>query len=239
LLTGKKEDSHWISHDGTPLEVKAASMGLVELNIPQSAFPTDGQVEQTLVLKLRSGNFLRAHVEPTFPLLLCSRLPKYSVVVTREAVGQVWRTRVVPHPRAGGTDQRIYIDDNGSNNSTNICADEADTPDWKADPDAANYGLEWAGVKEHVGATLKNQPRAGCLRLYAGRDSSGGGFATAWGLQVHQRKLERGSCGSDVSSRIPLKFGPGCGLTSLFSKMAAPPTSKTLGPVLHRCSAGR
>jgi hypothetical protein len=208
LLNGDSSDKHLWSHNGIELKVKAASMGLVEIEVPSNIFPSDGQSEKTLVLKLREGNVLPTSVEPSFPLLLCSEIPRYSVQLSLEPIGQFWDKRTVDYPRASGADKRVYITDNGSHSDFTICADEADVTEWKTDPDASNYGLEYAGMKEHIGKTALNSPHKGCIYLYAEKDSSGGGFATAWGLQVHQRRLKKGACSDPVV--VPsssLKYG--------------------------------
>jgi hypothetical protein len=209
LLNGDSSDTHYFSHNGIGLKVKSASMGLIEIEVPSTLFPSTGQMEKTLVLKMRSWSFLPISAEPSFPLLLCSKLPKYSLRVTQQAVGQFWDRRVVDYPTyTNPATKEYYIDDGGSNKSFDICADAADTQEWKSDPDVAHYGLEYAGLKEHVGATLPNLPRNGCVHLYAGHDSSGGGFAKAWGIVVHQRRLKQGSCGDTlVLPAVDLKYG--------------------------------
>ena len=209
LYNGDSSDTHYLSHNGTELTVKSASMGLIEIEVPSGLFPSTGQSEKTLVLKMRSWSWLPITVEPSFPLLLCSKLPKYSLRVIQQATGQYWDRRVVDYPTyTDAAAKEYYIDDGGSNKAYDVCADKADAGEWKADPDRAHYGLEYAGLKEHVGATLANNPRNGCVHLYAGHDSSGGGFAKAWGIQVHQRRLKQGACSGAIAlSPVDLKYG--------------------------------
>lgn len=219
ILNGDSSDRHWLSHNGTELIVRAASMGLLEIEIPSGLFPGNGQSEKTLVLKLREGNVIPTTVEPSFPLLLCSKLPRYSAQVTVEPIGQFWETQTVAYPKLTNVPQnQVYFTDGGSNQKRDVCASDADTDDWKSDPNVNRpltatqtgelYGLEYSGTKEHVGEVDLNVPRNGCIHMYAGNDSSGGGFATVWGLQVHQRRLKRGSCSDPIPlPPLNLKFG--------------------------------
>ena len=48
----------------------------------------------------------------------------------------LWDMRIVPYPTASGPDLRVYITDNGSHDQRNVCASDADTDEWKCDPNA-------------------------------------------------------------------------------------------------------
>ena len=218
FFQGDDSDRHLLYHDGTQLTVVASSMGLIQIKIPKSLFPSHGQADKSIMLKLATNNHLPGSVEPSFPLLLCSSVPKYTASVGIEAKGYFRKTQVVDYPTYTQPGIKQYrIEDGGSNNAYNICASNADSDGWVTDPvNAPNpdvhgknilYGLEYAGASEHVGALIPNNPSNGCLRLYAGRDSSGGGFAEAWGIVVHQRKLFSGACGSGSLGPKPLNFG--------------------------------
>lgn len=107
--------------------------------------------------------------------------------------------------------KKYYITDNGSNNHKDLCASDADTDGWTADPTKNDphtiYGLHWDGASQDRGAIVPNYPRNGCLHLYAGKDSGGGGNAQAWGITVYQRKLFPGVCGTgDLEPRL-LQYG--------------------------------
>ena len=203
-------DKHFFSHDGTEVPVSAASMGLIELQIPDSLFPKDSQVERTLVLTLNSGAIFTKTVEPSFPLLLCSGLPKYSASVSEEAYGQVWDTRVVPHPMANAQGE-LYIDsgtDGGTDTKRRVCANKLDegAGGWNADPNAAHHGLQFTPGPdgrpgtEHIGSFTDEGN--GCIDMYAARDRSGGGWAKMTGLAVHQRKLKKSQCGDTFAAPI-------------------------------------
>jgi hypothetical protein len=219
ILNGDSSDHHYLSPNGTEVTVRSASMGLVEVEIPTTFFPTDGQIEKTLVLKLREGNILPTSVEPSFPLLLCARLPQYSARVAVEPIGQFWETQTVLYPKlTNPATNQVYITDGGSHQEVNICASDADNDQWVPDvrmnrpltgtQSGILYGLDYVGTKEHIGRVSLNVPRNGCIYLYAEKDSSGGGFATAWGLQVHQRRLKKGACADPIrSDAVSLKFG--------------------------------
>jgi hypothetical protein len=129
-----------------------------------------------------------------------------------------WKTQVVDYPTYTQPAIKQYrIEDGGSNKAYNICASNADSDGWVTDPvNAPNpdirghnilYGLEYTGALEHVGDLIPNNPSHGCLRLYAGRDNSGGGFSEAWGIVVHQRKLFPGACGSGSLAPQVLNYG--------------------------------
>jgi hypothetical protein len=218
LFLGDDSDHHLLYHNGTQLTVMASSMGLIQIKIPKSLFPAQGQVDRSIQLKLATNNHLPGSVEPSFPLLLCSSMPKYTASVLIEATGYSWKTQVVDYPTYTQPAIKQYrIEDGGSNNAYNICASNADSDGWVTDPVNAPipdvhghnilYGLEYTGASEHVGALIPNNPSHGCLRLYAGRDSSGGGFSEAWGILVHQRKLFPGPCGSGSLAPQALNYG--------------------------------
>jgi hypothetical protein len=200
-------DKHFFSHDGTEVPVSAASMGLIELQIPASVFPKDPQAERTLVLLLNAGAIFEKAVEPSFPLLLCSVLPKYTAKTAEEAYGQIWETRIVPHPKQTSAGQ-LYIDsgsDGGTDARRHVCANASDegAGGWNADPNAGYHGLQYdiygqeKGERhpglEHIGSFADDGK--GCIDMYAARDSSGGGWAKMTGLAIHQRKLKKSQCG--------------------------------------------
>lgn len=218
FVNGDDSDHHLFSHNGTELTILASSMGLIEIKIPKELFPAHGQTDKSIVLKLAKNNFMPGSVEPSFPLLLCSSIPKYTASVVIQATGYSWKTQVVNYPTyTQPAIQQYRIEDGGSNNAYNICASNADSDGWVTDPvNAPNpdvhghnilYGLEYNGASEHVGDLIPNNPSHGCLRLYAGRDSSGGGFSEAWGIVVHQRKLFLGACGSGSLASQVLNYG--------------------------------
>lgn len=213
LLTGDSwTDYHPFSHNGTELTVSAASMGLIEIQIPESTFPKDGRVERTLVLALNSGAVFTKTVEPSFPLLLCSGLPKYSASVTEEPYGQLWELRTIPHPMANPQGE-LYIDsgtDGGTDTKRKVCANASDegAGGWNADPNAGYHGLQYNKAPdgrpgtEHIGSF--SDDGKGCINMYAARDSSGGGWAKMTGLAIHQRRLQKGKCGDTTIPEIKL-----------------------------------
>lgn len=212
-------DHHYLSHNGTPLTVMASSMGLIQIKIPKSLFPSQGQADKSIQLKLAENNHLPGSVEPSFPLLLCANVPKYTAYVDLAATGFFYKTQVVNFPTYTQPEiKQIRIEDGGSNATYDICASKADSDGWVTDPtvNAPNpdvharnilFGLEYGAALEHVGALLQNTPGHGCLRLYAGHDSSGGGFSEASGIVVHQRKLFPGQCGSGSLGPQALTYG--------------------------------
>jgi hypothetical protein len=194
------------SYGGKRLDVPGHSMGLLQIEIPNDQFPDTGSTEKTLHLHLSSSVF--GSVDPTFPVYMCSSLPQYFIKVTQTASGQYWDHRRVPYPSPRGRPDGVYIDDNGSNNSTDVCA--TDFGGWQVDPEAANNGLEVGSSSQSRGEVTANKPRPGCYHLYAGRDSGGGGNAQVGGVFVHQRRLLDGQCGDAVSyQQASLKYGNG------------------------------
>jgi len=210
LKDGEKEAR--ISHAGTEITVKTASMGLIELSIPNSLFPASSSpADYVLKLHLRKGPaFIPTHEDPSFPILMCTTLPQLKATVIQSASGQYYEKRRVPYesPR-GGVPDGVYIDDNGSNNSTDVCADSFGG--WEVDPEEADNGLEISGeIKSHADGSnvYKDQPRPGCYHLYAGKDSSGGGFAFVRGVFVHQRHLADTNKCADVPPYLAdLRYG--------------------------------
>jgi hypothetical protein len=141
-------------------------------------------------------------------------LPRYgAVLVVTGKKRYYWQTRgPVDYPSYTDNNQKkYYIDDNGSNNHKDLCASDADTDGWVGDPTKNDphtlYGLHYDGASESRGAIVPNYPRNGCLHLYAGKDSGGGGNAQAWGITVFQRKLTAGVCGSGDLEPRTLQLG--------------------------------
>jgi hypothetical protein len=218
FFKGDDSDHHLLYHDGIQLTVMASSMGLIQIKMPVSLFPSQGQVDRSIQLKLATNNHLPGSVEPSFPLVLCSSMPKYTASIGIEATGYFWKPQLVDYPTYTQPGIKQYrIEDNGSNSAYDICASKADSDGWVTDPvNAPNpdvhghnilYGLEYTGAAEHVGDLKPNYPSLGCLHLYAGHDSSGGGFSQAWGIVVHQRKLFLGTCGSGSLAPQVLNYG--------------------------------
>jgi hypothetical protein len=191
-------------------------MGLIELQIPERLFPKDGQIERTLILVLNSGGGLfKSTVEPSFPLLLCTTLPKYTLKWRIASDGQIWLTRAIPHPKTE-SNGHLYIDngcDGGTDCIRNLCPSDLNegAGGWNADPNYGHAGMDyspWYGKvgEEHIGHVTIDAK--GCVQLYAARDSSGGGHAQVWGVQIHQRKLQNGRCGETaVSDPLPIEYG--------------------------------
>jgi len=200
-----------LGHAGTSVTVKNASMGLLELSIPNSLFSDSSQpAECSLSLSLRKGPmFVPTHETPSFPILMCPSLPKYSVMVTQTAAGQYYEQRTVPYPSPINVPDGVYIDDNGSNNSADVCA--GSFGGWEVDPEVAESGLEIRGeIKSHTDGSrvIPNNPRPGCYHLYAGKDSSGGGFAFVRGVFVHQRRLaDTDQCEEPQVYNVDLGYG--------------------------------
>jgi hypothetical protein len=198
----------------------AASMGLIEIKIPNSLFPAHGQADKSIVLTLAKNNHLPGSVEPSFPLLLCSSIPTYTASVDIEATGFSWATQSVYYPNYTEPEIRQYrIEDGGSNTTFDICAKTANSDGWEPDPTAnapvtnsrgsnTLYGLHYDMALEHAGNIEPNIPEKGCVRLYAGKDSAGGGgFAEARGIRVFQRKQIPGTCGFGKIASRPLQYG--------------------------------
>jgi hypothetical protein len=219
FFQGDDSDHHYLGHNGTPLTVIASSMGLIQIKIPKSLFPSQGQADKSIMLKLATNNHLPGSVEPSFPLLLCASMPKYTASVGIEATGYFYKTQMVNYPTYTQPAQKQFrIEDGGNNANYNICASDADSDGWTSDP-AVNapdpdihksntlQGLHYDGAEENRGALLANYPKNGCLHLYAGHDGQGGGHAQAWGITVYQRKLFPGVCGSGSFGPQVLKYG--------------------------------
>jgi hypothetical protein len=217
ILTGNRQaDYHIFVHNGTEVPITAASMGLIELQIPENLFPKEPQVERTLVLVLNSGGgWFKSTAEPSFPLLLCSTLPKYTVKWSAASDGQVWLTRTVLHPKTE-PNGHLYIDngcDGGTDCTRNLCPSDLNegAGEWNADPNAGQAGMQyspWYGKvgEEHIGHVTIDA--RGCIQLYAGRDSSGGGHAQVWGVSIHQRKLQNSRCGETPAPvPSPIEYG--------------------------------
>lgn len=209
-LVSPGDKDGFLSYGGLKLDVSAYSMGLLKIEIPNDQFSASGPIEKTLHLHLRSNPLLPFYDDPTFPVFMCASLPQYTIHVTQTASGQSWDRRRVPFPSPIGRPDGVYIDDNGSSNSHDVCA--TDFGGWQVDPEAADNGLEVNPATishDKDGSNVyKDTPRPGCYHLYAGRDSSGGGNAQIGGVFVHQRRLKDGQCGDSMSYPTSLlKYG--------------------------------
>ena len=81
-----------------------------------------------------------------------------------EASGYYWQARgPVDYPTYTDPGKKYYITDNGSNNHKDLCASDADTDGWTADPTKNDphtiYGLHWDGASQDRGAIVPNYPR--------------------------------------------------------------------------------
>jgi hypothetical protein len=156
---------------------------------------------------------------------MCSALPQLKATVIQTAAGQYYEKRRVPYPSPqGGLTDGVYIDDNGSHNEANVCAEAFGG--WDVDPEEGSTGLEISGEqKSHAdgSAVYPNNPRPGCYHLYAGRDSSGGGFAFVRGVFVHQRRLADTTRCADVPPYVTdLRYGISSKITTDLSAAIGP-----------------
>jgi hypothetical protein len=199
---------------GKGLDVPSASMGLIEIKIPNSYLPSNrNATEFTLKLQLRRGNsffVFPSYSTPTFPLHVCGSLPPYSIEVTQSASGEAWEKRTIPYPGSGPTKGHpygFYIDDNGGNNHLDICAiasegyqvDDAPFPGFSA---GLSVGSEGGDHYHNI-----SSPKPGCVHLYA--DNRNGG-ANEWiaDVYVRQRKLTPvQQCNPPVTTSLQLKYG--------------------------------
>jgi hypothetical protein len=123
------KESSWWSSDDPNIAVASASMGLLQLRIPNSLVPGPATVLDYVVrLKLHRGTsylVFPSYTEESFPLHICTSLSSYKVTIKQTASGQYWERRTVPMP--GGVDTKgyhngFYIDDNNGNNHLDVCA---------------------------------------------------------------------------------------------------------------------
>jgi hypothetical protein len=156
FFQGDKSDFNLLSHDGSPLTVLAASMGLIQIKIPKELFPAQGQADKSITLTLATHNHLPGSVDSSFPLLLCSTPPKYTASVNIEASGYYWLARgPVDYPTYTDPGKKYYITDGGSNQHRDLCGSDADADGWTADPTKNDphtiYGLHYDGASQDRG----------------------------------------------------------------------------------------
>jgi hypothetical protein len=211
LLKNGTKPAVTLEHDGkeTPLPLRAASMGLIQVRIPNALIPaTEGATSFVLSATVRRGNsffFFPSYAMLSVPLHICGSLPSYTAEATMTASGQRWDRRTVNHPQS--QNGRFYKECTGDGSIDRICAQGSD--DFSVDP--APYPGCHGGlcVTGPTGGDNYHSElwRGDCFELYCARNQGRGSNSHADGVVVRQRKLvTEPNCGSSSSAAL-LKYG--------------------------------
>jgi hypothetical protein len=213
---GAKSTSWWSVGNADPnVVVASASMGLVQLRIPNSLLPdSSSALDYVIRMKLLRGysfGVFRSYTEESFPLHICTSVKHYSVEVKQTASGQYWDRRTVPVPGAvftKGLPDGFYIDDNGGNNHRDVCALDFDGYAVDTDPAPGFQSGLTVGAEggDHYHNVTWAIPHPGCIHLYC--DNRDGG-SNEWIAKVYERQkrvLPTDQCAEPVLVKKDLKY---------------------------------
>jgi len=191
-LAGASLKTSWYSSSLT-LDVPAASMGLLQIRIPNEAIPDDIKPSSfTLSLKIRDGTrfFLPTYSQQSIPLKICGALPRYKARITISVSGKQWEYSKIRHPEAlpiaGGDDYIGVSCKSGNNNSKRDVCPTIPPAGFQIDDSAPDFGVTFGSETGH---NYHNYSRAAnhCIHLYCE-----GGDGDAWeNIQSVRVKLKR------------------------------------------------
>lgn len=191
-LSGTGVKTPWYS-GYLSLDVPAASMGLLQIRIPNTAIPDDLKPSSfTLSLKIRDGTkyFMPTYSEQSVPLKICGALPRYKAKITVTASGKKWEYTQIRHPEAAllanGDDYIGVSCKSGNNNSKKDVCPTIPPSGWQIDDSPPDYGLTFGSETGH---NYHNYSRTAshCIHLYCE-----GGDGDAWeNIQGVRLKLKR------------------------------------------------
>jgi hypothetical protein len=211
---GSIRDTHsWFSSEkGVKLDVPSASMGLLQIRIPNELIPTTMTATQfTLNLKIRSGSsfFVPTYSEQSLPLNVCGGLPRYQMIVTINGSGKKWEYSQIPWPGAAPYAGSNVIGVNcksGNNNSHNdICLPSAPPNGYEIDNSPPAYGIVWGSETGHNRHNVSRLNSA-CIRLYCEGDD-GDAWENIMGVSLKLRRLvDVNQCADPQILSAPLKY---------------------------------
>lgn len=166
--------------DGVSVPVTSASMGLLEITIPNGYLPNDyGPAYMSLEIKVPSG--LVSSDAQSVPLHVCGSVPRLFAAITVLAHGKHFVRNAFPLRDAHAAVA------NGNNNSRDeVCAPDVAPDGWEFDGNDLSYGSE-----NHNGyhAIVPNQPHIRCLRAYVD-GTEGNAHLNIQGISYHVIKLD-------------------------------------------------
>ena len=169
-----KKSSFFSTSNEIQLDVPTASMGLIEISIPNEVVPDQyGPQAFSLRLKIRDGNsygVISHYNEQSVRLNICGRLPQIKARLVVWASGRVWDRQSVP------LKDRLHATQPGGNgnNADKTCLPNAPPSGWEFDRDPPAFGITY-GSENHnnYGRIVPPDANNTCLTAYAdGRDGN-------------------------------------------------------------------
>ncbi len=200
-----------------PVEVASASMGLIQLRVPNRLLsdqvsPTS-YIVRLQVLRGRTIFGRNDWATPSFPLRICGALRAYTASVNSVATGDVWSRRVICHPQSHGRvknhDCGFYIENNERNRNKAIDVCPYGTDGYEVDTDPAPNTVNGLTVSAEGGDndhSLTRHPN-GCVKMYAGWNNDRGSHEWIGGVYIRQkRRLSAQPCGAPQELSSPLSY---------------------------------
>jgi hypothetical protein len=197
-----------LSEDGISVTVENASMGLLELSIPNAIIPDDyGPTSFSLKLNIGEGSswvFFHKYSPQSVPLHICGKLPKLSAQVTVWASGKHY-----VRERRPMRDLHAAVRSGNNNSSDQVCLPPSPPAGWEFDLSYPDYGLVYGG-ENHNNYHAINPPGPGnpCLKAYVD-GTEGDAHQNIQGVQMKLIQLaDVGECTPKWTSD-PLTLGYG------------------------------
>jgi hypothetical protein len=197
-----------LSEDGISVDVENASMGLLELSIPNAIIPDDyGPASFSLKLKIGEGSnwiFFHKYSSQSVPLHVCGKLPKLSAKLTVWASGKHYI-----RDRRPMRDLHAAVRSGNNNSSDKICLPPSPPLGWEFDLSYPDYGIVYGG-ENHNNYHVIVLPGPGnpCLGAYV-EGGDGDAHLNIQGVQMKLIQLaDAGECTPKWSSE-PLTLGYG------------------------------
>jgi hypothetical protein len=143
--------------DGVSVPVTSASMGLLEITIPNGYLPNDPEpVYMSLEIKIPSG--VISSDAQSVPLHMCGSVPRLFAAITVLGHGKHFVRETRPL-----RDAHAAVANGNNNNHDEVCAPDVAPDGWEFDGNDLSWGQpNWNGYH----AVVPNQPHIRCVRAY-------------------------------------------------------------------------
>jgi hypothetical protein len=186
-ITSDHTSGYGLWGDGVSVQVTSASMGLLEITIPNKYLPNNyGPAYMSLELKIPSG--LLSSDAQSIPLHVCGSVPRLFAAITVLAHGKHYIRTAVPL-----RDLHAAVVNGNNNNLDQVCAPDVAPEGWEFDGNELTYGSE---NHNNYHAIVPDQPHMRCLRAYVD-GTEGNAHLNIQGIQYHLIKLD------DLSPCVP------------------------------------
>jgi hypothetical protein len=209
----KPENSWFGKWKGVKLDIPSASMGLLQIRIPNNLIPdTPAATPFTLALSIRDGSrfFISTYSEQSLPIRICGSLPKFQMIVSTKASGKQWEYSRIPYPGATpyGGDNVIGTNCKSGNNNSHydVCPPAVPPNGYEIDNSAPEYGVTYSSETGHNRHNV-SRTASGCIHLYCEGDD-GDAWENIMGVRLKLRRLvDVPQCADPISSTVNLQYG--------------------------------